>query len=85
MDRAKPWHGHVAGNATEPLLCMLAALVIFCVLSGKWWLMGYLAAALVIFAVVLLYALFLEHNAQTELERRAAMMRGRRSDGARNK
>ena len=34
---AAPWHGDFAGNATDGLLLMGAAVLLFCVLSGKWW------------------------------------------------
>ena len=49
---------------------MFFALVAFCVLSGRWYLVLYAVAGVALFAVVLLYALYLEYNAQQELERR---------------
>ena len=65
-----PWHGYLLGNATEPLLYVVYALLAFCVLSGKWWLMLYVITALVLFGITLMYGLYLEYNAQAELERR---------------
>ena len=62
--------GYLLGNATEPLLYVTYALLAFCLLSGKWWLMAYVLATLVLFGVVLMYAVYLEYNAQAELERR---------------
>ena len=48
---------------------MTAILLGFCVLSGKWHFLIYMAAGVALFLVVLLYALYLEYNAQEELER----------------
>jgi dolichyl-phosphate-mannose--protein O-mannosyl transferase len=64
-----PWHANALGNATEPLLYMFAALLLGCLLSGKWWLMAYLFGAVLLFCVALLYAIYLEYNAQDYLER----------------
>ena len=68
LSRCRVW---TSGNATEPLLYMAGALLTFCALSGKWWLLLYALAGVAVFAVVLLFALYLEYNAQSELERRA--------------
>ena len=54
---------------------MAGALLLVCTLSGKWWLLGYALAGLAIFSVVLLYALYLENDAQAELERRDMLLR----------
>jgi hypothetical protein len=59
----------LAGNATEPLLYIAAAVLLACVLSGKWIILAYAIGGAVTYAIVLLYALYLENNAQTELER----------------
>ena len=65
-----PWHMNALGAATEPLVYFAALIVTICVLTGKWWILGYLLAILVIYSVALMYALYLEYNAQKELERR---------------
>ena len=64
------WHNYVLGNATEPLLLFTALLLTFCVLSGKWWLLAYAATGVLLFGLVLLYALYLEHAAQDAVVRR---------------
>ena len=56
-----------AGNAREPLLYIFGAVVLFCTLSGKWWIMAYLFGGLLLFGVVLLYTVYLEYNAQEYL------------------
>ena len=58
---------HIAGNAKEPLLCLFGAMVLFCTLSGKWWIMAYAFGGIVLFCVVLLYTVYLEYNAQEYL------------------
>ena len=67
---APPWHHFLFGNATEPLLLATSLLLTFCVLSGKWWLLAYVGVGLLLFGLVLLYALYLEHAAQEAVERR---------------
>ena len=49
---------------------MLGVLLTVCVLTGKWSILYYVCAALVLYGVLLLYGVYLEYNAQTELERR---------------
>ena len=61
----------LAGNATEPLLYIFGLIVTFCVLSGRWHIMLYVFAGVALYVVTLLYGLYLEYNAQQELERRA--------------
>jgi len=79
-----PWHNNVLGNATDALLLVASLLVAFCVLSGKWWVMGYALVAIVVYLLVLLYVLYLEHNAQEFLEKqyqaRSARPKPRRPD-----
>jgi hypothetical protein len=72
---AAPWHGNVAGNATEPLLYLLTLLLLVCWLSGKWWLLWYALAAAGIGVLLILYACYLEFNAQRALEQRALAQR----------
>ena len=59
-----------AGNATEPLLYLFGLLLVACLLTGKWYWLIYVGAMLAIFAVALLYGVYLEWNVQAELERR---------------
>ena len=47
-----------AGNATDALLYIFTALLVFTVLSGKWWIMLYLVVGVVVFCVVLLYTFY---------------------------
>ena len=79
-----PWHNNVLGNATDALLLVASLLVTFCVLSGKWWVMGYALMAVVVYVLVLLYVLYLEHTAQDFLEKqykaRSARPKPRRPD-----
>ena len=63
------------GNATEVVIGLFGALVLFCVLSGRWWVLLYVLGILTIFGFVLLYAVYLEYNAQSELDRRARAQR----------
>ena len=59
-----------AGNATQPLLYFLYILLGICVLTGRWYFLLYALAGVLLFVVVLMYAVYLEYNAQRELERR---------------
>ena len=59
-----------SGNATEPLLMIFGVILLACILSGKWWMMAYALIGVVLYLVLVAYALYLEHDAQTELERR---------------
>ena len=63
----------MAGNFTEPLLIMTSVLLTACVLSGEWWLLGYALLGVIVYIIVLLYALYLEYRSQTEVERRHRM------------
>ena len=49
---------------------MLGILLTVCTLTGNWHYLLYAIAFVAIFVVVLLYGLYLEYNAQEELERR---------------
>ncbi len=64
-----------AGNATEPVIGLFGVLVLFCVLSGRWFVLFWVLGVLLIFGFVLLYAVYLEYNAQSELDRRARAQR----------
>ena len=52
---------------------MASILLTACVLSGEWWLLGYALLGVVVYIIVLLYALYLENRSQTEGERRHRM------------
>ena len=67
---AQRWHRDFAGNATEGLLLMLATLVGFCVLSGKWWVMGYALVFIAIGGLLFCWSLFLEYSTQEALDRK---------------
>ena len=73
----------IAGYATEPLLLLFGILLLACILSGKWWMMAYALIGVLLYALLLAYALYLEHDVQTELERkhraRSARPKPRRS------
>ena len=56
------------GNATEALFYIFLIIVGFCVLSGQWWIMLYVMAAVALFCVALAYAMYLEWNVQEYLE-----------------
>ena len=47
-----------AGNATDALVYIFSAILIFTVLSGKWWILLYLVVGVVIFCVILLYTFY---------------------------
>ena len=49
MSSSAPWHGDIAGNATDGLIGMGVLLLAFCTLSGKWWVLGYAIVAVAIF------------------------------------
>ena len=72
-----PWHQNLLGNATEPLLYIFGMILTFVLLSGKWWIMLYLLFGIILFFVVLLYALYLEYNAQEYLEAQRNLMKRR--------
>ena len=78
--RVGEWHGDILGNATEPLLLLFAVLLLVCILSGKWWIMAYAIGLIVLYVVVLMYAVYLEYNAKEYLEQQA-MMDARRRRG----
>lgn len=69
--RIGEWHGDVFGNATEPLLLIFSFIVLICILSGKWWIMGYAIGLILLYIVVLMYAVYLEYNAKEYLEQQA--------------
>ena len=45
-------------------------LTLACVLSGYWSMMAYALLGVLVYGIVLAYALYLENRAQTEVERR---------------
>ena len=67
---APAWHADVLGNATEPLLVLFGLLLLVCTLTGAWWPLGYVLCASALLALATLYAVYLEYNTRTALERR---------------
>ena len=59
-----PWHDNVLGNATDPLLMFTGLLLTICWLSGCWWILSYALLFVLAYGLLLLYALYLEHNAR---------------------
>ena len=59
-----------AGNFTEPLLLISGVLLLTCILTGYWELLWYAILGVVIYILVLAYAMYLENNNQNEVERR---------------
>ena len=57
------------------MIGLFGVLVLFCVLSGRWFVLFWVLGVLLIFGFVLLYAVYLEYNAQSELDRRARVQR----------
>ena len=55
-----PWHGDVAGNATDGLLLMGGSLLMFCVLSGKWWIFRSVMFFAVLGTALFFWSLYLE-------------------------
>lgn len=78
--RIGEWHGDVLGNATEPLLLIFSLITLVCILSGKWWIMGYTLGLVALYVAVLMYSVYLEYNAKEYLEQQA-MMDARRRRG----
>ena len=66
------------GNATVPLIYFGAAVLLFCILSGKWILLAYLAVFLLMYLAVLLYTVYLEYNVQDYLEKEAQRLKRER-------
>ena len=55
-----PWHGDFAGNATDGLLLLGAAVFAFCILSGQWWLLRAILFFSAMGVLLFLWSLYLE-------------------------
>ena len=61
---------HVPGPATGGLVTVVGAILLFCLLSGKWWIAGYMLFFVLAVAVATFYAFLLEYNSSVEMDRR---------------
>ena len=70
-----PWHGDFAGNATDSVLLLCGMLLVFCLLSGKWWVALYTGFFVLLATLVTLMGAHQDYNAQLILEERARAAR----------